>query len=133
MDRIRHINGAPGAPAALGPYSQAAAAYPIVFLAGQIGVRKDGGMDEEFAAQAHQCFANLSAVCHHAGGSLDSLLKLNVYVTDVANFAEFNAIAEQHLTAPYPARALVGVAALPKGALVEIEGILHVPGPHPPA
>lgn len=132
MERIIHINGATGSPAALGPYSQATAAWPFVFLAGQIGVRLDGGMDEDFARQAHQCFANLAAVCHHAGGSLDSLLKLNVYVTDVANFAEFNAVAENHLSAPYPARALVGVAALPKGALVEIEGILHVPG-HAPA
>ncbi|MBF2735317.1 MAG: RidA family protein [Betaproteobacteria bacterium AqS2] len=128
MAGIDHLNGAPGAPAALGPYSQAAAAGPFVFLAGQIGVRPDGGMDDGFEAQAQQCFANLAAVCKHAGGGLDGLLKLNVYVTDVANFAAFNAVAEQHLSAPYPARALVGVAALPKGALVELEGVLHLPG-----
>lgn len=130
MGKLRYVNGAPGAPKAVGPYSQACGVGEIVFLAGQIGLEPETGeLREGFAAQAQQCFENIQVVCVHAGSDIRGLLKLNVYVTDVANFAEFNKIAEGFLTEPYPARALVGVAALPKGAVVEIEGILHVPAP----
>lgn len=130
MGSPRHVNGAPGAPKAVGPYSQACGVGEIVLLAGQIGLDPETGeLREGFAAQAKQCFLNLKAVCEHAGGDLNGLLKLNVYVTDVANFAEFNDIAQLFFAEPYPARALVGVAALPKGAVVEIEGTLHVPAP----
>ncbi len=130
MGKLRYVNGAPGAPKAVGPYSQACGVGEIVFLAGQIGLDPETGeLREGFAAQAKQCFLNLQAVCEHAGSDIRELLKLNVYVTDVANFAEFNEIAQLFFAEPYPARALVGVGALPKGAVVEIEGILHVPAP----
>ena len=81
-----------------------------------------GGID----AQIHQVFKNLSAVCTAAGGSLDDILKLTVFLTDMGNFPQINTIMDQYFTAPYPARAAVGVAALPKGAEVEMDAILSV-------
>jgi reactive intermediate/imine deaminase len=114
------------APAAIGAYSQAVRAGNTVYLSGQIPLVPasmqivEGG----FAEQAHQVFKNLKAVCEAAGGSLDQIVKLNAYLTDLNNFATFNEVMAQYFTAPYPARAAVGVASLPKGALVEAEGVL---------
>ena len=116
------------APQAIGTYSQAVNHNGLVFVSGQIPldpVSMDmvpGGID----AQITQVFENLSAICNAAGGSLQNILKLTVYLTDMANFPQVNAIMEQYFEAPFPARAAVGVAALPKDAEVEMDAILAV-------
>lgn len=114
------------APAAVGPYSQAVRHGNLVFLSGQValdpGTAKlvEGGVE----AQARQVFRNLSAVCRAAGGTLDDLVKVNIYLTDLGNFATVNAVMAEHFAKPYPARATVGVVALPLGAEVEVEAVL---------
>ena len=116
------------APQAIGTYSQAVNHNGLVFVSGQIPldpVSMDmvpGGID----AQITQVFENLSAICNAAGGSLQNILKLTVYLTDMANFPQVNAIMEQYFEAPFPARAAVGVAALPRDAEVEMDAILAV-------
>jgi reactive intermediate/imine deaminase len=116
------------APQAIGTYSQAVNHNGMVFVSGQIPldpVSMDmvpGGIE----AQITQVFENLSAICNAAGGSLQNILKLTVYLTDMANFPQVNAIMEQYFEAPFPARAAVGVAALPKDATVEMDAILAV-------
>lgn len=114
------------APAAIGAYSQAVRAGHTVYLSGQIPLDPESMalVEGGFEAQAHQVFKNLRAVCEAAGGSLDGIVKLNAYLTDLSNFATFNSVMEQYFSRPYPARAAVGVAALPRGALVEAEGVL---------
>lgn len=115
------------APAAVGTYSQAIKVGNAVYISGQLGLDpvsmtlKDG-----FEAQARQAFDNLEAIAKAAGGSLNDTVKFNVSLTDLADFAVLNAVFEERLTAPYPARAAVQVAALPKGGVVEIEAILHL-------
>ena len=79
---------------------------------------------DDFESQAHQVFKNLRAVCAAAGGSLNSVVKLNAYLTDLSDFSTFNHVMEQYFTQPFPARAAVGVAALPRGAKVEAEAIM---------
>ncbi len=118
------------APKALGPYSQAVVSDPFVFLAGQTpvdpatGQLVDGGITE----QAEQVFANLTAVLVEAGLSLDDVVKVNVYLTDIANdFAALNAVYATKFSAPYPARTTVCVAGLPMGACVEIEMVARRP------
>lgn len=129
MSNIEAINGADGAPAAIGTYSQAVRAGELVFLSGQIGLEPASGeLAAGFAAQARQVFANLAAVAAACGGSLDDAVKLNVYLRDLGDFAAFNQIAATELSEPYPARALIQAAALPKDAQVEVEAILHLPG-----
>lgn len=116
------------APQAIGTYSQAVNHHGLVFVSGQIPLDPEtmemvtGGIE----SQIHQVFKNLSAVCTAAGGSLDDILKLTVFLTDMANFPQVNAIMEQYFTAPYPARAALGVAALPKDSEVEVDAILGV-------
>ena len=116
------------APQAIGTYSQAVNHQGLVFVSGQIPLDPEtmemvtGGIE----AQIHRVFKNLSAVCTAAGGSLDDILKLTVFLTDMANFPQVNAIMEQYFTAPYPARAAIGVAALPKDSEVEMDAILAV-------
>ncbi|WP_239325983.1 RidA family protein [Snodgrassella gandavensis] len=114
------------APAAIGAYSQAVRAGNTVYLSGQIPLVAETMQVVEggFAEQAHQVFKNLQAVAEAAGGSLNDLVKVNAYLTDLSNFATFNEIMAQYFTAPYPARAAVEVSALPKGVLVEAEGVL---------
>jgi len=116
------------APRAIGPYSQAVNHNGLVFVSGQIPL--DPASMEMVAgsieAQITQIFDNLSAICKAADGSLDDILKLTVYLTDMGNFPQVNAIMEQYFETPFPARAAVGVAALPKGAEVEIDAILAV-------
>lgn len=114
------------APAAIGTYSQAVRCGDTVYLSGQIPLDPvtmnivNATIDDEI----HQVFRNLTAVAEAAGGSLGHLAKLNVYLTDLANFARVNEIMAQYVPQPYPARAAVGVASLPRGARVEAEGIL---------
>ncbi|MGI9220928.1 MAG: RidA family protein [Woeseiaceae bacterium] len=114
------------APSAIGTYSQAINANGLVFLSGQIPL-DPATMDVvagDFAARARQVFANLKAVAEAAGGSLDDAVKLTIYLTDLDNFATVNSVMEEFFEQPYPARAAVGVASLPKGADVEADAIL---------
>lgn len=120
---IIHTNQAPQA---IGTYSQAVKHGDMVFLSGQIPLIPEtmelvtGGVE----AQIRQVFDNLSAVCAAAGGSLADIAKLTVYLTSMEDFPHVNAIMDQYFSAPYPARAAIGVAALPKGADVEMDAIL---------
>ena len=116
------------APAAIGTYSQAIASGQFVFMSGQIPL--DPGtmeiVDGDFEARARQVFDNLKAVAEEAGGSLDQIVKLTIYLTDLDNFATVNSVMTDYFQEPYPARAALGVASLPKGADVEAEAILAV-------
>jgi reactive intermediate/imine deaminase len=113
------------APQAIGTYSQAVATGDTVYLSGQIGLDPQNmQMAEGFEAQAHRVFANLRAVAAASGGTLDDIVKLTVYLGDLADFAKLNEIMAQYFTSPYPARSAVGVSQLPRGALVEIDAIL---------
>jgi reactive intermediate/imine deaminase len=113
------------APAAIGPYSQAVQAGHTVYLSGQIGLDPATmQMAEGIDAQTARVFDNLKAVAAAAGGSLADAVKVNIYVTDLANFAKVNDAMAQAFSQPYPARATVQVAALPRGALVEIDAVL---------
>jgi len=116
------------APAAIGTYSQAIKAGNLVFLSGQIPL-VPGTMEiaaGDFEARARQVFENLSAVAGAAGGSLNDVVKLTIYLTDLANFATVNAVMESYFKQPFPARAAVGVASLPKGVDVEADAILAI-------
>ena len=114
------------APAAIGAYSQAIRAGNTVYLSGQIPLVPETMqlVGDDCESQAHQVFKNLRAVCAAAGGSLSSVVKLNAYLTDLSDFSTFNRVMEQYFTQPFPARAAVGVAALPRGAKVEAEAIM---------
>lgn len=115
------------APKAIGAYSQAVRVGNTVYLSGQIGLDPASGvMAEGFDAQAHRVFQNLRAICQAAGGNLADVVKLGVFVTDLANFARLNEIMAEYFTAPYPARAAVQAAALPKGALVEADAVMVI-------
>lgn len=115
----------PDAPAAIGTYSQAVRVDNTVYLSGQIGLDPNTmHMVEGIEAQVHRVFQNLRAVADAAGGSLDDMVKLNVYLTDLAHFAKVNEIMATYFHQPYPARAAVGVASLPRAALVEADGVL---------
>lgn len=117
----------PDAPAAIGTYSQAIRVGDTVYLSGQIGLDPAiMQMVEGIEAQVHRVFQNLRAVAIAAGSSLDDLVKLNVYLTDLGHFAKVNEIMATYFRQPYPARAAVGVAALPRAALVEMDGVLIV-------
>ena len=118
------------APAAIGTYSQAVKVGGTVYLSGQIPLVPETMemITSGFVDEAHQVFKNLSAVCEAAGGSLNDLAKVNIYLTDLANFAQVNEVMAQYFTQPYPARAAIGINQLPKGAQIEIDGILDIPG-----
>jgi len=114
------------APAAIGAYSQAVRAGDTVYLSGQIGFDPATmQLAEGIEAQAHRVFRNLAAVADAAGLNLDHAVRMTVYLTDLAHFARVNEIMAQYVREPYPARAAVGVAGLPRGALIEIDAILH--------
>jgi len=128
MDKqVIHTNAAP---AAVGPYSQAIAvpAGRLVFLSGQIGLEPASGelVSENFEGQVRQAFANMQAVIEQANGTLDNIVKLTLYLTDLSKFASANAIMAEIIPQPFPARSTVGVASLPKGAQFEVEAILVV-------
>lgn len=114
------------APAAIGPYSQAIRTGDTVYLSGQIPL-DPGSMtlvSEDFSTQTRQVFENLKAVCEAAGGNLGRVVKLTAYLTDLSRFTDFNGVMSEYFQEPYPARAAVQVSALPKGAQVEVEGIM---------
>jgi len=125
----REIVQTADAPAAIGPYSQAVRTGLVVFLSGQIGIDPatqqlvEGG----FEAQARQALENLAAVARAAGGALGDAVKFSLFLTDLANFPLANRLMEEMLSPPFPARATVGVAALPRGALFEVDAILVLP------
>lgn len=113
------------APAAIGCYSQAVQCGKTIYLSGQIGLNPQTmQLQEGIDAQIRQVLENLKAVCLAAGGSLSHLAKLNVYLLDLAHFSLVNETMASYFSAPYPARALVGVAALPRGALIEMDAVL---------
>ena len=114
------------APAAIGTYSQAVRAGDTVYISGQIGLDPATmQMAEGVEAQTHRVFRNLAAIAAAAGLGLEHAVRMTVYLTDLAHFARVNEIMAQYVREPFPARAAVGVAGLPRGALVEIDAILH--------
>lgn len=124
----REIIHSEGAPTAIGPYSQAVQVGDTVYLSGQIPLDPatmelvEGGID----TQARRVFDNLRAVLGAAGGDMENIVKLQIYLTDLGNFATVNEIMQEYFSEPYPARAAIGVKALPKGAEVEMDGVAVV-------
>jgi reactive intermediate/imine deaminase len=118
----------PHAPQAIGTYSQAIRAGSTVYLSGQIPLDPATGelVTGDMEAQVRRVFDNLLAVAQAAGGDLSHVVKLTVYLTDLAHFALVNRVMAEYFSQPYPARAAVGVAALPRGAAVEMDGILEL-------
>jgi reactive intermediate/imine deaminase len=115
------------APKAIGTYSQAVRCGDTVYLAGQIGLDPATmQMVEGIDAQIRRVFDNLKAVATAAGGSLDDCVKVNVYLTDLGHFAKVNEIMATYFREPYPARAAIGVASLPRNALVEVDAVMHL-------
>lgn len=116
------------APAAIGTYSQAVKVNNTVYLSGQIPLDPETMelVEGDFAAQAHQMFKNLSAVCEASGGTLADIVKLGIFMEDLSNFPVINEVMAQYFKEPYPARAAVGVKQLPKGAMVEADGIMVI-------
>ena len=114
------------APAAIGPYSQAVRAGNTVYFSGQIPLDPATGnlVEGDIAAQARRAFDNLKAVAEAAGGSLDRVVRLGLYLTDLSQFAAVNAVMQEYFAAPYPARSTIQVAALPKGAAFEVEATM---------
>ena len=114
------------APAAIGPYSQAVRRGGTVFLAGQIPLDPASGqlVEGDIGLQTRRGFDNLRAVCRAAGGSLDDVVRIGIYLTDLGDFAQVNAVMADYFTAPYPARSTIQVSALPRGAQVEVDAIL---------
>ena len=114
------------APAAIGPYSQAVQRGGMVFLSGQIPLDPATGLlvEGDIEAQARRAFDNLQAVCEAAGGSLDDVVRLGLYLTDLGQFAIVNQVMAEYFAAPFPARSTIGVASLPRGAEFEVDAIL---------
>lgn len=121
----RQIISTDGAPKAIGTYSQAVKVGDTVYLSGQIGLDPATmHLVEGIEAQVRRVFDNLSAVTEAAGGSLADIVKLNIFLTDLGHFALVNSIMAEYFKEPYPARAAVGVASLPRGALVEADAVM---------
>jgi len=116
------------APQAIGPYSQAVRAGDTVYLSGQIPLdpKTMQLVSGDIESEIHQVFKNLAAVAEAAGGSLANAVKVNVFLTDLGHFAKVNEIMASYCTQPFPARAAVGVAQLPRGARVEVECVLYL-------
>lgn len=122
----RQIVATADAPAAIGPYSQAVRVGDTVWLSGQIPLDPATGqlVEGDFTAQVERAFANLAAVVKAAGGTLDQVVKLTLFLTDLGQFGTVNEIMQRHFRAPYPARSTVGVASLPRDAQFEVEAVL---------
>ena len=117
------------APAAVGAYSQAVKVNNTVYLSGQIPLVPETMemVEGDFDDNVRRVFENLTAVCEAAGGKLQDIVKLNIFLTDLGNFAKVNAVMAEYFDEPYPARAAIGVAALPKDAEVEMDGVVELP------
>ena len=126
MNRV--VISTDAAPAAIGTYNQAIKTGTTVYLSGQIPLVPETMeiISDDFEQQAEQVFKNLAAVCEAAGGSLSNAVKLNIFLTDLGQFAKVKEIMAKHVAEPYPARAAVQVSALPKGVQIEIDGILEL-------
>jgi reactive intermediate/imine deaminase len=124
----------PNAPAAIGTYSQAVRAGDTVYLSGQIGLDPvSGELARGIDAQIERVFLNLRAVAEAAQGGFHNVVRVTVYLTDLAHFPQVNDAMVRHFSDPYPARATVGVASLPRGALVEVDAIMHIGRGNSPA
>lgn len=123
------IINTPNAPAAIGTYSQAVKVGTAVYLSGQIPLVPETMelVSEDFEEQAQQVFRNVAAVCEAAGGSLNDLVKVTIFLTDLSKFTLVNEIMSQHFVQPYPARAALQISALPRGAQIEIDGVMEIP------
>ena len=130
MPQHREPVTALGAPAAIGPYSHAVRAGSLLFCSGQIALDPESGelVGDSPADQARRCLENLTAVCAAAGASLADAVRTTVYMTDLGAFADVNEAYREYFESDPPARVAVGVAALPKGALVEIDAVVALPG-----
>ena len=117
------------APSAIGTYSQAVKVTNTVYLSGQIPLIPETMevIEGDFASQADQVFKNLLAVCNAAGGDINDMVKVNIFMTDLSNFATVNDVMSQYFREPYPARAAIQVSRLPKDVAIEIDGIMEVP------
>ncbi|MCJ8293717.1 MAG: RidA family protein [Colwellia sp.] len=117
------------APSAIGTYSQAVKVNNTVYLSGQIPLIAETMqvVEGDFTAQAEQVFKNLVAVCDAAGGEINNMVKVNIFLTDLSNFATVNEIMSRYFSQPYPARAAVQVSRLPKDVAIEIDGIMELP------
>ena len=117
------------APSAIGTYSQAVKVGNTVYLSGQIPLVPETMevISNDFTEQAHQVFKNLSSVCEAAGGCINDMVKVNIFLTDLSVFATVNEVMSQYFQEPYPARAAIEISALPKGVAIEIDGIMEVP------
>ena len=112
------------APAAIGPYSQATKGAANLFTSGQLGINPaTGELPQDFTAQARQAFENVKAIVEAAGGSMQNVSNIIIFLTDMANFPAVNAVMQEYCSAPFPARSCFAVAALPKGGAVEVEAI----------
>lgn len=122
----RHSIHSDQAPAAIGPYSQATRAGNTVFCSGQIPLDPATGelVEGDISAQARRAFDNLRAVCEAAGGSFDDVVRVGLYLTNLGQFAQVNAVMAEYFSAPFPARSTIEVAALPKGAAFEVDAVL---------
>lgn len=125
---MKQVISTPDAPAAIGTYSQAVKVGNLLFVSGQIALDPKSGEvvagEEDIAAQIHQVFKNLRAICEEANANLNHIAKLNIFLTDLSCFPIVNEIMAQYFDKPYPARAAVGVKELPKGVNVEMDAIV---------
>jgi len=123
---VKQIIHTDGAPAAIGPYSQAVRVGDTVYLSGQIPLQPETGelVAGDIQTQTRRVFANLAAVAEAAGGGLADIAKLNIFLTDLSHFPLVNEVMAETFAEPYPARAAIGVAALPKGAEVEMDAVM---------
>ena len=117
------------APKAIGPYSQGIAAGQFLFVSGQLPINPDKGemVDGDIAARAEQVFDNISAIVRSAGGSMADVVKVTLFLTDMADFQQVNEVYSRHFQTPYPARSAVQVSALPLGSNIEAEAIIYIP------
>lgn len=126
---MKSIINTENAPSAIGTYSQAVKVNNTVYLSGQIPLIPESMevVSDDFAEQTHQVFKNLVAVCQAAGGNINDMVKVNIFMMDLANFATVNEVMSQYFEQPYPARAAVQVSRLPKDVQIEIDGVMELP------
>ena len=117
------------APKAIGPYSQGIVAGQFLFVSGQLPINPDKGemVDGDIVARAEQVFDNISAIVRSAGGSMADVVKVTLFLTDMADFQQVNEVYSRHFQTPYPARSAVQVSALPLGSNIEAEAIIYIP------
>jgi reactive intermediate/imine deaminase len=126
---MKTIISTDNAPSAIGTYSQAVKVNNTVYLSGQIPLipATMAVISDDFTEQTHQVFKNLVAVCEAAGGNINDMVKVNIFMMDLGNFATVNEVMSQYFQQPYPARAAVQVSRLPKDVLIEIDGVMELP------